>query len=196
MATPMTGPRPLPPLWARLSVARGNAIQGTGLLAGAGLLVLAARITGAAGWRVVLMLAGWLAIYICCHASAHWLVGRLVGIQFRGYGVRGTDHPENYPPGLRQVMSIFPMFSALTDKESMRAAPPMAKALMFAAGETSTTVCSLLAAGYAWRSGIPGGWPLFVFTVVWVVGSTIVTAIVPKGDYAKARRALRAARGA
>jgi hypothetical protein len=27
---------------------------------------------------------------------AHVAVGQLVGIRFRAYGVRGTDHPENY----------------------------------------------------------------------------------------------------
>ena len=50
---------------------------------------------------VILMLLGWFVIYICCHALAHWAIGRVVGIRFRGYGVRGTDHPENYPPLLR-----------------------------------------------------------------------------------------------
>ena len=187
-----TGRAPLPPLWARLSVAQGNIVQGVGLLVGAVLLALAARAPIAGAARLALALIGWLAIYICCHASAHWLVGRLVGIHFRGYGVRGTDHPENYPPGVRQVMSILPMFSAMTEKESMRQARPLARALMFAAGETSTTVCSLLAAGYAWRSGVPAGGPLFWFTVVLVGSSTVVTAIIPKGDYAKALRALRA----
>jgi hypothetical protein len=64
-----------------------------------------------------------------------------VGIRFDGYGLRGTDHPENYPPVIRQVMSIMPFFVALTDKTSMSRAAGAAKALMFAAGETSTTVC-------------------------------------------------------
>jgi hypothetical protein len=46
-------------------------------------------------------------------------------------------------------MSVMPFFTALTDKESMRRASPLAKASMFAAGETSTNVCSLAAAAYA-----------------------------------------------
>jgi hypothetical protein len=41
--------------------------------------------------------------------------------------VRGTDHPENYPPGVRQLMSGLPMWSALTDKASMRQAGRWAK---------------------------------------------------------------------
>lgn len=65
---------------------------------------------------------------------------------------------------------------------------------MFAAGETSSTVCSLLAALYAWQSNIPGGWILFAFTVAWDIAATITTSVTPKGDYAKARKALRSSR--
>ena len=118
-----------------------------------------------------MLLVGWLAIYISSHAIAHVAVGRAVGIRFRAYGVRGTDHPENYPPGVRQLMSVLPMWSALTDKASMRQAGRWAKAAMFAAGETSTTVASIAAAAYAAHAGIPGGH-------------------VPKGDYTKALRVL------
>ncbi len=191
MTTPQGTTRGAPPLWARLSVVQGNLLQGIGLLLGAGLLALAAHLRIAGGARLALAIVGWLAIYICCHASAHWAVGRLVGIRFRGYGVRGTDHPENYPAGVRQLMSILPMFTAMTEKASMRTARPLARALMFAAGETSMTVCALLASGYAWRSGVPGGGSLFWFTVVLVGFSAVVTAIIPKGDYAKALGALR-----
>ncbi len=43
----------------------------------------------------------------------------------------------------------------------MREASPTAKALMFAAGETGTTVVSLVASFYAWQSSIPGRGFLF-----------------------------------
>jgi hypothetical protein len=64
---------------------------------------------------------------------------------------------------------------------------------MFSAGETSTTLCTILAAGYAWLSGIPGGDLLFIFTVCWDIGATITTARTPRGDYAKAMLVLRTA---
>jgi hypothetical protein len=180
-----------PALWAQLSILSGNAIQLAGLIGGALLLYLAAHLHAAGGLRIVLMLAGFLAIYICCHAIAHWLAGSLVGIRFRAYGLRGTDHPETYPPGFRQLMSIMPFFTAMTEKGSMRQAGRGAKALMFAAGETSSTVCSLLAAGYAWRSGIPGGNILFFVMVIFNAIATVTTSITPRGDYTKARRALQ-----
>ncbi len=182
-----------PPLWLRMPVATGTLVQLLGLAVGVWLLYLAARVSAPAFLRVVLMLLGWLVIYVCSHAISHWAVGRLVGIRFRGYGLRGTDHPENYPAGLRALMNVTPFFTVLTEKESMRQASPAAKALMFAAGETSTTICSLLAAGYAWQSGTPGGRILFIVTLIWDIGATITTAIIPRGDYAKALRALRPA---
>lgn len=180
-----------PPLWLRMSVTTGNLVQLAGMALGAGLLFLAAWVVTTPIPRVLLMLLGYLAIYLCSHAIAHWAVGRLMGIHFRGYGVRGTDHPEIYPPGLRQLMRVLPFFTALTQRASLQHATPVAQAVMFSAGESATTICSALAAWYAWQSGTPGGWRLLVFTVVWNVLATITTAIAPGGDYAKARRALR-----
>ena len=180
-----------PPPWARLSVPTGNGIQIAGMTLGAALLYTAGESTNLGAGRIPLMIAGFLAVYCCCHAIAHWAVGRLVGIRFRGYGVRSTDHPQDYPAGVRQLMSILPTFTAMTDKDSMRAASPIARALMFCAGETSTAVCSILAAYYALRAGIPGGHGLFYAMIAFNALSTVVTAIVPRGDYAKARRALQ-----
>lgn len=179
---------PLPRLWARFSVPAGSAIQLAGIAAGGALLIAAAHAGKAAA--IMLMAAGFLAVYLCSHAIAHVAVGRAVGIRFRAYGVRGTDHPEMYPPGVRQVMSALPMWTALTEKNSMRSASRPARAAMFAAGETSTSVFSLAAAGYAAHAGIPGGRALLVGTILWTIASTITVAIVPKGDYAKALRAL------
>jgi len=181
---------PMPRLWARFSVRAGTAIQAAGITAGAGALAAAARLHAAGGFRLALLAAGWLAIYLCSHAIAHVAVGRAAGIRFQAYGVRGTDHPENYPPGVRQMMSALPMWSALTDKASMRQAGRWAKAAMFAAGETSTTVVSIAAAAYAARTHTPGGHALLAGSILWAIAATITTAIVPKGDYAKALRAL------
>ncbi len=185
---------PRPPFWFRLSIAAGNLAQLAGLILGSGILYATAHLQAPDVVRVLLMLVGWFAIYVCCHALAHWAVGRLVGIEFQGYGLRGTDHPENYPPGLRQAMSAMPTFTVMTKKASMQQARPLAKALMFSAGESSTAVCSILAGYYAWHSGIPGGQILFWVMVAFNLFSTVVTALVPRGDYAKAWQALHSAK--
>jgi hypothetical protein len=181
---------PMPRLWAKFSVWTGTLIQAAGIAAGAATLGTAARLHAASGFRLTLLGTGWLAIYLSSHAIAHVAVGRAAGIRFRAYGVRGTDHPENYPPGVRQLMSVLPMWSALTDKASMRQAGRWAKAAMFAAGETSTTVVSIAAAAYAARTHTPGGHALLAGSILWAIAATITTAIVPKGDYAKTLRAL------
>jgi hypothetical protein len=140
------------------------------------------------------MLLGWFLIYITSHALGHYLVGRLVGIRFKGYGVRGTDHPENYPPLLRQMMSAMPTFTVMTEKSSMAEARPWARALMFGAGESFTVIFSILAGFYAWKAGITGGFVVFVALTVFNVLSAVVTSIVPRGDYAKARHTLHSDR--
>jgi hypothetical protein len=185
-----TTPRPTPKLWKTVPIRTGNVIQLGSLAAGGLALVCAAHLHGAAGIRVGLLLAGWLAIYLNSHAIAHVAVGRAAGIRFRAYGVRGTDHPENYPPGVRQLMSVLPMWSAVTDKSSMRDAGRWAKAAMFAAGETSTTVVSIATAAFAAGAGIPGGHALLSGSVLWAIAATITVAVVPKGDYTKALGAL------
>ena len=192
ITTPQAAPAaaPMPRLWARFSVRTGTLIQAAGIAAGAGALGAAAHLHAPGGFRLALLAAGWLAIYLSSHAIAHVAVGWAAGIRFRAYGVRGTDHPENYPPGVRQLMSVLPMWSALTDKASMRQAGRWAKAAMFAAGETSTTVASIAAAAYAARTHTPGGHALLAGSILWAIAATITTAIVPKGDYAKALRAL------
>jgi hypothetical protein len=185
--------QPRPKLWFRMSVVTGNLVQSAGLVLAAGLLWVAASWHAATVLRVVPMLMGWFLVYICSHAIAHWVAGRAVRIRFDGYGLRGTDQPEVYPPGIHQVMRVLPFFSALTEKASMQQAGAVAKAIMFSAGETSTTLCTMLAAGYAWLSGIPGGDLLFIFTLCWDLGATIMTARTPRGDYAKAMLVLRTA---
>ncbi len=190
MPTIPTAPPPRPPFWFRLSILTANLIQLAGLIAGVAILYVDARLQVTDVVRIVLMLLGWFIIYICCHAFAHWLVGRMVGIEFQGYGLRGTDHPDAYSGVMRSLMNALPTFTVMTKKTSMQQARPWAKALMFAAGETSTAICSILVGFYAWRRGIPGGLILFIVMIVFNLMSTVVTARNPRGDYYKARRAL------
>ena len=168
------------------------AVQLTGTAAGASLIAAAGAVRRQPPLAVVLMLAGFMLIYLCTHALAHWAVGRLVGLRFACFGLRGTDHPESYPPGIRQLMSVLPMFTAASTRRSRARAGRWALAAYFAAGESATTVFSILAAVLALRLGVPGAGILLALAVVYDTAATVVTAIIPKGDYAKALRALRA----
>ena len=174
----------------RYSVARGNAYQAWGVFSGSALLALATQLHTSAVSTAV-MIAGFGTVYLNCHALAHYLAGRAVGLRFRGYGVRGTDHPEVYPPGIRQLMQAAPFYVALSTKESREQASGRAKAIYYAAGETSTAICSIAYAAIAAAAHIPGGQGLLVAVVIFNVISTIVTTRNPTGDYGKALRALR-----
>ena len=155
------------------------------------MLYLAANCVWPALIQISLMLLGWVVIYLCCHAIGHWLVGRLVGIRFQGYGVRGTDQPTSYPPGMRQIMSALPLLTIVTRKDSMAAASRTAKAFMFGAGEISSTLVSIGAAWYAWQAGLAGGQILLIAVTIWSTAALAASFFTPRGDFAKARNALR-----
>ena len=185
-----TTPSPKRSFRRRYSVAHGTANQVLGMLAGSGMLVAATQVDGGS-MATNLMIGGFISVYLNCHALAHYIAGRLVGLRFRGYGVRGTDHPEGYPPGIRQLMLRMPFYVALSTKESRKQASPHAKAIYYAAGETSTAVCSIAYAAIATTANIPGGQFFLVAMIVFNAISTVVTTRTPSGDYGKALRALR-----
>jgi hypothetical protein len=136
------------------------------------------------------MTLAWVLLYFCCHAIAHWLVGRAVGIRFLYYTVGGTGNPEGWPPGLRWIFEHLPFFGVQTEKVSMQNATPRAKALMWSAGVTSTAIIPTLGAFAAWIYGVLwGGW-FCLFAVFWAVGTLASNWTSRNGDYSKARRAL------
>jgi hypothetical protein len=184
---------PRPPLWLRTSVPTGLLLQLTATAVGSTAIGLA---TGLGGQptpaRPVELVLGLLLVYLDTHALGHVLVGRAVGIDFRGFGLRGTDHPAGYPPVLRQVMSVVPMWTAITDPASRRAAPPRALAAMYAAGETTTTLCTVGAAAAAFAFGAPGGSTALVVAVIWNAIASVAVTFNERGDYRKALTALAA----
>jgi hypothetical protein len=173
-------------IWLRLPLLPGHLLQLAGMGLGAAAISYAGSLSrgGAA-----LAVAGWVLIYFCCHAIAHWAVGRLAGIRFRFYTVAGTEKPESMPPGLRWLFEHLPFFGVRTEKPTLEQASPWGQALMWSAGVTSSVLAPLLAAAWAWRIGAPGGRWLFFFAVVWGVG-TVAANFKPHGDFWKAKKAL------
>ena len=87
-AQPAGAAQPRPRFWAKLPVAAGNLVQLAGVVVGVLLIVAAGATRGTAALSVFLAVIGILAVYLCCHAIAHWLVGRLVGLRFAYVGCR------------------------------------------------------------------------------------------------------------
>jgi hypothetical protein len=176
-------------IFGRLSIMTGNAVQIAGVVA-AGLALAAARSAHSTRAAVVAMVGGWVLLYFCCHAIAHWVVGRSLGIRFAYYTVGGTGNPEGWPAGLRWWFEHLPFFGVQTEKASMQKASPMARAIMWSAGVTSSAVIPTLGALWAWHSGVPWSKWFFLFALVWSAATLASNWTSRAGDYSKARRAL------
>jgi hypothetical protein len=175
--------------WLMLSIAQGNLVQLGGLLSSLVLLVQARRARASIGPR--LLLTSWVITYFCNHAIAHWAVGRLGGIRFVGYGVHGTTSPTWYPPGLRWIFQHVPLFSARTDAESLRAAPPAARLAMYLAAPFFTLCTGLGIPGYGRAARIPHAHTLLIGACLWFLPMIIVESLRPGGDLHRAWRELR-----
>lgn len=177
-------------MFGRLSIVAGNWQQIAGIAAACAALALARSHTSPSAFAAVMMIAAWLLLYFFCHGIAHWAVGRLLGIRFAFYTIGGTGNPEGYPAGMRWVFEHLPFFGVQTDKVSMQKASPMAKAVMWSAGVTSSAVVPTLSTVCAWRASIPGSKAFLIFAVFWAIGTLSSNWRSQSGDYAKARRAL------
>jgi len=184
-----SNPTPQRKIFRRLSIVAGNAFQIAGLAAASAALAIS-RSAHSKLVAVIAMLAAWTLLYFFCHGIAHWAVGRILGIRFAFYTVGGTDHPEGYTSGIRWVFEHLPFFGVQTEKASMQKASPMAKAIMWSAGVTSSAVVPTLGALCAWSAGIPGSKLFLIFAVFWAIGTLASNWRSPTGDYSKARRAL------
>ena len=178
-------------IFTRLSIFVGNTYQITGHTVAIAALALARSAHSKPAIAASMMLAAWLLLYFFCHGITHWAVGRLLGIRFALYTVGGTGNPEGYPIGLRWLFEHLPFFGVQTEKTSMQIASPMAKAIMWSAGVTSSAVVPTLGALWAWRAGVPGSMPFLLFAVFWAIGTLSSNWRSQTGDYSKARRALR-----
>jgi hypothetical protein len=181
-------------IFGRLSIAAGNAAQIAGIAA-AYFALVAARSTHSSSASIVAMVAAWILLYFCCHAIAHWAVGRILGIRFAFYTVGGTGNPEGWPRGVRWFFEHLPFLGVQTEKTSMQRASPIAKAIMWSAGVTSSAVVPTFVAYCSWRSGVPGSKSFLLFALVWAAAVLASNWTSRTGDYAKARRAFVVGRG-
>jgi len=177
-----------PPFWAKLPVTAGNLIQLGGIILGLLLVVLAADIKSTAALAVL----GIVLTAFSSHAIGHWLIGRIVGLRFAFIGVRGTDHPETYPPVVRQIMSALPMFTTVSTRRSREATGPRALAAYFAAGQTTAILGWIGSAVLARALGVPASSVILAIMIAWAAATALIATATPKGDYAKARKALKA----
>ena len=174
--------------WFMLSNWAGNLIQVSGLVCGLTLVGRAGRLPAA--WRTRVLLAGWLVTYFSNHAIAHWVVGRLGGIRFVGYGVHGTTSPDWYPPGVRWIFEHLPLLSARTDPGALQAAHPVARLAMYLAAPVFTLLTGLGIPMFGRAERIAGAQALLIGASLWFTPMLVVEAIRQGGDLHRALREL------
>jgi hypothetical protein len=174
--------------WLTLPIPVGNAIQAGGLIGGVLLVRRAARL-GRRGtsW----LYAGRLLTYFCEHAFSHYVVGRLGGIRFTGYGLHGSTQTHLYPPGMRWVFAHLPFLSARIDHESRRASAPAAQAAMYIAGPLETVLASILFPFYGVIHGIPRARALLIGSSLWMLGMLTGEVLHPHSDLRRAWRVIQ-----
>src|SRR5207302_9778666 len=154
-------------IFGRLSITVGNAMQISGVVA-ACLALAAPRSAHSTTGALVSMVVGWVFLYFCCHAIAHWVVGRILGIRFAFYTVGGTGNPEGWPAGLRWLFEHLPFLGVQTEKSSMQKASPIVRGIMWSAGVTSSAVGLILGVFGDWSWGILGTTLVLQVALVWV----------------------------
>jgi hypothetical protein len=189
---PVVSLRPRPPFWLKLPVLAGDLLQFGGIAAGVLLIAAAASVRSVPFASAVLAVLGIVLTAFWTHGIDHWLAGRLAGLRFAYVGVRGTDHPETYPPVMRQVLSAVPMFTTVSTRRSRDAAGPWALAVYFAAGQTTAIIGWVGSAVLARTLNIPGSTIILAVMIGWAAGTALVASVTAEGDYAKAHAALRA----
>jgi hypothetical protein len=174
--------------WLTLPIPLGNVIQIGGLLGGVLLARRAAKLgRRGAGW----LYAGRLLAYFCEHAFSHYVVGRLGGIRFAGYGLHRSTHTHLYPPGMGWVFAHLPFLSARIDLASRRATVPAAQAVMYIAGPLVTVLASILFPLYGLIHGIPRARALLIGSSLWMAGMLVGELVHGQGDLRRAWRVLR-----
>ena len=174
--------------WLIVPIPIGNAIQIGGLLGGVLLARHAAR-QGRSG--TAWLYAGRLLAYFCEHAFSHYVVGRIGGIQFTGYGLHGSTHRRLYPPGIRWIFEHLPFLSARIELDSRQAAAPAAQAAMYMAGPVVTVLSSILFPVYGMIHGIRRSRALLIGSSLWKAGMLVSEVLHTHGDIRRAWRATR-----
>src|SRR5258708_22121976 len=102
-------------VFARLSITAGNAVQISAILA-AYFALRESQSAHSPATAISAMFLAWVLLYFSCHAIAHWLVRRVVGIRFLHYPVCRTSNPRVRPTRLWRIFQALPLFRVSTQQ--------------------------------------------------------------------------------
>ena len=97
-------------------------------------LLAAASSINAVTLRFILYLVSWACLIFFPHCLAHFVVGRLVGVQFIHYVIGKSSITKLRLPVISSVSSAIPLLTLKVDHVSLVSVTPGARAVMFASG--------------------------------------------------------------
>jgi hypothetical protein len=167
----------------RFPVWLGNLVLLLGTLAGAAAVGIAVGVDPqtVAGLALVFAAIVW---SVTLHSPAHWLVGRIVGLRFSAYFVRGWFFRHLIPPipGLKIDYATYLRVS------------PVARAWMHASGALASKLAPFLALAFWPASSAPAwaGWAIVGYGALLITTDVVFSR--KTSDWKRVRRELRVAR--
>ncbi len=136
-------------------------------------------------YDLYILVAQFLATYLV-HCPAHFIVGRLAGIRFRGIRLGRTTLARALPPSLKGVGRLLPILTLSIDKTSLTAVPkPRIKAMYYSGTVASSGSAVVIAALVT----LSGSWLPSALTWALAIGYLLFDLVFsPKsGDIMRAR---------
>lgn len=172
-----------------MSIRLGNAIEITGLSYAILSLFLVNPVPHPLQ-KLMLLLTSWFCFWFFSHCLAHFVVGRIFGVNFLYYFVGKSSLIKLNLPFISFFAKIFPVLGIKMDKASFKNLSPKKQAVVFASGALASMISPLICLIYAiiYLEAWIGGF-LSVMTTGNIVFTLIFSAKV--GDLSKARKSLR-----
>jgi len=141
--------------------------------------------------NITLLLAAWFCFWFFSHCLTHFVVGKILGVNFLFYFVGRSSVVKLNLPVVSSLVRQVPVLGIKVDNASLQKISPHKRAIMFASGAVASMISPLISVVYAILH-LPA-W-IGVFISVLTIGNIILTLVFSSkvGDFSKARKSLQA----
>jgi len=174
----------------RISIWLGNLIEIAGIVFGF-LFIYFTNSSLHPVLNIILLLAAWFCFWFFSHCLTHFVVGKILGVNFLFYFVGRSSVVKLNLPAVSSLARRIPVLGIKVDDVSLQIVAPNKWAIMFASGAVASMISPLISAVYAILH-LPA-W-IGVFISVLTIGNIILTLVFSSkvGDLWKARKSLQA----
>jgi len=174
----------------RISIWLGNLIEIAGIAFGF-LFIYFTNSSFHHVFNVILLLAAWFCFWFFSHCLTHFVLGKILGVNFLFYFVGRSNIVKLNLPAVSSLARRFPVLGIKVENASLQRVAPHKRAIMFASGAVASMISPLICVVYALLY-LPA-W-IGAFISVLTVGNIVLTLIFSSkvGDLWKARKSLQA----